>query len=173
MIVKSLIYTCGVLLWSLYSLGQTETTSSFTFPSCDIFDPQGNQVSSDQITNDQQPILVIIWATWCHHSLDGMNSIMEDYYDDWQEQYGLKIVAISVDDSRNTQKVVPLYNGNGWEYELYLDPNADLKRKLGVTAAPHLFVLNGDRRIIWQQNSMNPGDEDKIAGVLEEHFAQK
>lgn len=161
------------MLWSFFTCAQTESTSSFHFPTCDIYDAQGNLVSSDLITNDAQPILVIIWATWCHHSLDGMNSIMEDYYDDWQDSYGLKIVAISVDDSRNTQKVVPLYHGNGWEYELYLDPNADLKRKLGVTAAPHLFILNEERMIIWQQTSMNPGDEEKISGILEQNFAEK
>ena len=32
-----------------------------------------------------------------------------------------------VDDSRNTSKLKPFINSKGWEYEIYHDPNSDLK----------------------------------------------
>lgn len=159
------IFICVVLsLQCLIGLGQ-ETRK---LPSVGISTLQGDVVQSDEIKNDKGPILIIFWATWCHHATDGMTSISDEYIDDWIEEYNLKVVTISVDDSRNLMKVQPLVNGKGWEFEHYLDPNSDFKRAMGVNDPPHLFIVNGKREIIWSFNSFNPGDESEIEKILKD-----
>lgn len=112
-------------------------------------------------------MILFFWTTWCHHSKEALTTIQDDYYEDWQEEYGLKLVGISIDDARNAVKVGPFASGLGWEYEIYLDENADLKRAMGVNNAPHVFIVDGDRNIVWQQEVFNSGDEE----VLDEQLS--
>jgi hypothetical protein len=81
-----------------------------------------------------------------------LNAIAE-VYDDWQEETGVKVIAVSIDDSRNAAKVAPFANGKDWPFEIYLDTNSDLKRALNVNAIPHTFLLNANKEIVWQHTS--------------------
>ena len=90
-----------------------------------------------------------------------MDAISE-IYDDWQKETGVKIIAISIDDARNTAKVAPFANGKDWPFEIYLDSNSDLKRALNVNAIPHTFLLNENMEIVWQHTSYIDGDEEKL-----------
>ena len=87
-------------------------------------------------------------------------------YDDWVEETGVKLVAISIDDTRNMAKVAPYVNGKGWEYDVYLDPNGDFKRALGVNNVPHTFLVDGSGKIVWQHNSYSEGDEYELLELV-------
>ena len=54
---------------------------------------------------------------------------------------GVKIIAISTDDARNSSKVPAFVNGRAWDFEVYLDPNGDFKRAMNVNNVPHVFVI--------------------------------
>jgi hypothetical protein len=90
-----------------------------------------------------------------------LNTI-QDRYADWQEETGVKIIAISIDDSRTSSSVAPFVSGKGWEYEVYLDINGDFKRAMNVNNVPHVFLLDGNGKIVLQHNSYTPGDEDEL-----------
>jgi thiol-disulfide isomerase/thioredoxin len=93
---------------------------------------------------------------------------MAEVYDEWKEKTGVKIIAISIDDARNMTKVAPFVNGKGWDYEVYLDPNSDLKRALNINLIPHTFLLNADKQIVWQHNSYTEGDELKLFELVKQ-----
>ena len=59
-------------------------------------------------------------------------------------------------------KVAPYVNASDWEYEVYLDPNGDLKRAMGVQQVPHTFLLNGENKIVWQHRTYVDGDEEEL-----------
>jgi hypothetical protein len=98
---------------------------------------------------------------------------ISDLYDDWKEKTGVKLIAISIDDARNMAKVAPFVNGKGWDYEVYLDSNADLKRALNVNLVPHTFLLDGKKQIVWQHNSYTEGDEIKLFDLIQKVAAGK
>ena len=84
------------------------------------------------------PIVISFWATWCSPCKKELNTINE-VYQDWQDETGVTLVAVSIDDSK-TKNNVPIYvNGKGWEYVVLMDPNGDLKRAMGVNNVPHTF----------------------------------
>ena len=56
----------------------------------------------------------------------------------------------------------PYVNGKGWEYDVYIDPNGDFKRALGVNNVPHTFLVDGNGNVVWQHNSYNEGDEYEL-----------
>jgi cytochrome c biogenesis protein CcmG/thiol:disulfide interchange protein DsbE len=130
-------------------------------PSVDIKDLNGAPFNTSKIENDGNPIIISFWATWCSPCKRELNTIADEY-EDWIDETGVKLIAVSIDDSRNVQKVKPYVNGQAWEYEVLLDPNGDFKRAMNVNNVPHTFLLNGNREIVWQHNSYSPGDEEEL-----------
>jgi cytochrome c biogenesis protein CcmG/thiol:disulfide interchange protein DsbE len=130
-------------------------------PSVKLKDLQGNTVDTSTISNDGNPIVVCFWATWCSPCKRELNTYAE-LYEDWQDETGVKIVAVSIDDQRSVSRVNPYINSVEWDFEMLLDTNSDLKRSLGVNNVPHTFLLDGDLNIVWQHNNYAPGDEDEL-----------
>jgi len=121
----------------------------------------GSSVQTSVIQNDGKPIIISFWATWCKPCNRELNTIKE-VYEEWQEETGVKLVAISIDDARSASRVKPWVDGQGWDYEVYIDQNQDFKRAMNVVNPPHTFVLNGKGEIVWQHASFVEGDEEEL-----------
>jgi len=143
----------------------TDKGSKRIIPAADVKTLDGKTFNTNNLDNDGKPMVISFWATWCSPCKAELNAIAEQYTD-WQKETGMKLVAISIDDSRNMNKVAPYVNGKNWEFEVYLDPNGDFKRVMNVNNVPHTFIINGKREIVWQQNSSAPGDEEKLIELL-------
>ena len=141
------------------------TTTTYSqkklLPSVDVKTINGKSININSIENNEMPIVINFWATWCKPCKKELNNIAE-VYDEWQDETGVKIIAISIDDTRSMSKVAPYVNSVGWEYEVYLDPNGDLKRAMGVSTVPHTFLLNSKKEIVWQHRGYVDGDEDEL-----------
>jgi peroxiredoxin len=88
-------------------------------------------------------------------------------YEEWQEETGVKIYAVSIDDARSASKVLPFVNGKAWEMEVLLDPNGDFKRAMNVNMIPHTFLLDGNGKIVYQHTSYYEGLEDEIYELVQ------
>ena len=131
----------------------------------------GTSVQTSAIQNNGKPIILSFWATWCKPCNCELNTIKE-VYEEWQEETGVKLVAISIDDARSAARVKPHVDGNDWEYEVYLDQNQDLKRAMNVVNVPHTFVLNGKGEIVWQHTSFVEGSEEELLEVVRKVAAE-
>ena len=132
-----------------------------TLPSVNVKTLNGVSINITEIENNGKPIVISFWATWCKPCKKELNTIAE-VYEDWQDETGVKLVAISIDESRSMAKVSPYVNASDWDYEVYLDPNGDLKRAMGVSAVPHTFLLDSKKEIVWQHKGYVDGDEDEL-----------
>ncbi|MBL4652690.1 MAG: TlpA family protein disulfide reductase [Flavobacteriales bacterium] len=149
----------------LLVIGSFVTTPLFTptstIPSVKIKTMDGQSFDTATISNDGNPIIISFWATWCSPCKKELNNIAE-VYEDWVDETGVKLIAVSIDDSRNASKVAPYVNGQAWEYEVLLDPNYDFKRAMNVNNVPHTFLIDGKGNIVWQHNSYSEGDEIEL-----------
>ena len=139
----------------------TLATFAQTIPSVDIKSMDGRSFNTSNIKNDGKPIIISFWATWCSPCKRELNNIHEEF-EDWVEETGVKLYAVSIDDARNVAKVAPYANGQEWEYDVLLDSNYDFKRAMNVNNVPHTFLLDGKGNIVWQHNSYSEGDEDEL-----------
>ena len=127
----------------------------------------GQTVQSSAIQNNGRPVIISFWATWCKPCNRELNNIKE-VYEEWQEETGVKVIAVSIDDARSAARVKPHAEGNDWPYEIYLDQNSDLKRAMGVVNVPHTFILNGDGEIVWQHTGYQDGGEEELIEKVRE-----
>lgn len=151
----------GLLGFSLFAFAQGRT-----IPSVEVFDMKGGKFNTSQLDNGGKPMIINFWATWCSPCKRELNNIAEEY-PDWVEETGVKLVAISIDDARNMQKVRPYVDGQSWDYEVYIDVNADFKRQMGVNNVPHTFLVDGNKNIVWQHNSYSEGDEAELYELVQ------
>lgn len=135
-------------------------------PAIDVKKMDGTTFNTGDIDNGGKPVIINFWATWCSPCKRELNNIA-DLYEDWVDETGVKLIAISIDDARNMAKVAPYVNGKGWEYDVYIDPNGDFKRALGVNNVPHTFLVDGNGKIVWQHNSYAEGDEYELLELVE------
>ena len=151
--MKKLIFIVNFLLISTLLIGQ--------LPSVNIKDMEGNSLNFSKISNNGKPMIISFWATWCKPCKAELNTIAEEY-DDWVDETGVKLVAVSIDDARSSSRVEPYVNAQGWEYLVLMDPNSDLRRAMGVNNVPHTFLVNGTGKIVWDHNNYSPGDEEEL-----------
>ena len=134
-------------------------------PSVNIKTLDGKVFNTNQISNDTNPIIISFWATWCKPCVQELSTIHE-VYEDWQEETGVKLVAISIDNTRNSFKVKPFVDSKEWDFEVYLDENSDFKRAMGVNLVPHTFILNGKGEIVWQHTTFSEGGELEMLEII-------
>lgn len=130
-------------------------------PSFQLKDINGKTVDTATLSNDGKPFIISFFATWCHPCLRELSNIAE-VYDEWQEETGVKIIAVSIDEAQNANKVKPLVDSKGFEYEVLLDVNGDLKRALGVGNIPHVFLFDGDGKMVFNHIGYKNGDENEL-----------
>ena len=160
-IMKKIILTLAAIVLSCAAFAQNATLpENITIKTLD-----GKTIQTSAIQNDGKPIIVSFWATWCKPCNRELNTIKE-VYEEWQEETGVKLVAISIDDAKSASRVKPHVDGNGWDYEVYLDANQDFKRAMNVVNVPHTFIINGKGEIVWQHTSFVEGSEEELFEIV-------
>ncbi|NLJ81544.1 MAG: TlpA family protein disulfide reductase [Bacteroidales bacterium] len=164
--MKKVIFTILFACITSFSIAQeTQEVKTFPLPNVTIKTIDGKSFNTKDIDNDGKPIILCFFATWCKPCMVELKSIAEEY-DDWQDETGVKIYIVSIDDTRSSAKVKPLVNGNSWDYEVLLDENQDFKRAMNVNDIPHTFVLNGNNEVVWQHASYAPGVEREYIEIV-------
>ena len=141
-------------------------------PSVKLKTLEGKTIDTAKLSNDGKPFIISFFATWCKPCNRELNAIHENYVD-WQDETGVKVIAVSIDQAHQVNKVKPLVDGNGWEYDVLLDPNSDFKRALGVNMIPHVFIIDGNGKIVDQRSGYTEGAEEHLIEKVREILAEK
>ena len=93
--------------------------------------------------------------------------LAEVMLEDWQQEVGFRVVAISTDDVRHIAKAKALTRGHMWDsFTLIFDPNSALKRAMNVVDTPQVFIIDKDGKIVYSHTGYTPGSEKELLKVL-------
>ncbi len=144
--------------------GYAQDTAASHLPSVRIKNIAGDVVNTTDIAQGGGPVIVSFWATWCKPCLLELQTYA-GLYDEWKEKYGVKIVAVSIDDSRNALKVAPFTKSRNWTFDILLDINQDFKRAMNVNNVPHTFVVHNGK-VVFSHAAYTAGDEEEVEDLL-------
>ena len=159
---------CALVLSSAPAFGQPSVQPSVqpsqqasvqsSIPEVSLRDSDGNLVTLRSLIRPGKPTIISFWATWCAPCKKELSNYAE-LYADWQKAFDVEVLAISIDDSRNSAKVKSYINGVKWPFRVLLDPNEDMKRALNFQTVPFSLLIDGEGRIAYRHNSYVEGDE--------------
>ena len=142
-------------------------SASAQLPKVQVKDISGRTVSTDTLSNNGKPFIIDFFATWCKPCNRELDAIAE-VYDEWREETGVKIFAVSIDQGQNINKVKPLVDNHGWEYDILLDTNSDFKQALGIQMIPYVLIVDGQGNIVYKHNGYTDGAETELIEKVRE-----
>jgi peroxiredoxin len=142
-------------------------SSAQALPKLTLKTTEGKTVCTDTLNNAGKPMIISFFALWCKPCLRELEAISE-VYDEWQEETGVKLVAVSIDKAQDASKILPAIRGKGWTYEVLLDQNSEFMRAMNVNAIPAVFVLDGNGKIVFRKNSYIEGSENELIEKIRE-----
>jgi peroxiredoxin len=153
--MKKIIFSLMVCLLAGVGVMQAQ------LPAVTLKSIDGATVQSETLSNDGKPFIIDFFATWCKPCNRELDAISE-VYDDWRQETGVRIFAVSIDQAQNINKVKPLVDNHNWEYDVLLDPNGDLKRALGIQVIPYVLIVDGQGNIVYRHNGYTDGEESEL-----------
>ena len=152
----------------LLSLLSTAGFSQSTLPDVSVKSLDGKVVNVADYAKNGKITVMSFWATWCSPCKRELDAIAE-VYEDWQEDYNMELVAVTIDNARALPKVKPMVETKGWEYDILSDLKEDFKRAMNVQTVPFTILLNQEGEIVYKHSGYSPGDEyeleDKIKAL--------
>ncbi|MBP3470673.1 MAG: TlpA family protein disulfide reductase [Paraprevotella sp.] len=159
--MKRVLFLITAMLFCINQAGKAQ------MPAVTLKTIDGKTVRTDTLSNNGKPIIIDFFATWCKPCNRELKAINE-VYEDWQEETGVKLIAVSVDQAQNVNKVKPLVDENAWPYEVLLDTNCELKRALGIQMIPYTLILDGEGKIVYKHNGYTDGAEQELIDKVRE-----
>ncbi|MDA9952258.1 MAG: TlpA disulfide reductase family protein [Chitinophagales bacterium] len=169
---SKLILTGLFLAFSLFNLSAQKESLKGVFtekqlPSLSINDMYGKKVNVAEYGENDKITVLSFWATWCSPCKKELNNISY-LYEDWQDDYDMELVAISIDDVRNTSKVKTYVDGQAWDYDVLLDTNEDLKRMMNFQTVPYTVLIDQRGKIVYTHSGYVEGDEYILEDYIKE-----
>lgn len=151
--------------------GHATKTNAQALPDTPIKTMSGKSVVlADYVGNTAKPgkiTVISLWATWCVNCLVELDAIAE-VYEQWQADYDMQLIAITVDTRRQLAKAGPLAKTRGWEYILLSDANQALKNVLNFQSIPHTLLIDQTGHIVYVHSGYTQGDESILEDKIKE-----
>lgn len=136
----------------------TAISAQKSIPSVEIKTLDGKTVNIQKYTQSGKITVLSFWATWCKPCQQELDAISE-VYPEWQEKYGVQLVAVTIDTQRALSKVGPMVESKGWEYIILSDPNGAMPAALNFQSIPQTFLLDAKGNVIYEHTGYIPGNE--------------
>ena len=148
-------------MFLMFALVLGFSASAQTLPDVKVENQEGKVVSTRDLV-DGTPMIISFWSTTCKPCIAELNAINESLYE-WLDEVDMKVVAVSVDDSRTLTRARGMAQGQGWDDFICLyDKNQDFKRAMNVASTPWVFVVDGEGNIVYSHSGYTPGSEQEL-----------
>lgn len=119
----------------------------------------GKSVKLSEYLN-KGPVLINFWATWCSPCKKEM--VFLDQFERRYKDNGLSILSISIDSQKSLAHVRSYIRANNYTYDVFLDPNRQVFKKLNGNLMPTNVLIDKDGKVLWRHYGYIPGDEKNM-----------
>ncbi len=148
----------------------TATAQDKALPDVTVKTLEGKTVNMQDFGKSGKITVISFWATGCAPCKKELDAIA-DVYADWQDDYDMELVAVSIDTRRAAATIPALVASKGWEYTILSGKPTELQTAFNFQTIPQTFLVNQEGKIIYHHNGYVPGDEyeleDKIKALVE------
>ncbi len=163
--MKNTLLALTFILFYINAGAQDSTKTSKYLPHIKLKDMNGKEVNVQELSKQGKVLIISFWATLCSpckKELENMNELI----DDWRKKYNVELIAISIDDSRNSMKVKPFVDGKKWDFTVLLDVNQDMQRALNISNCPYTLLVDKNGSIVYRQFGYSEGDEQVLEAKI-------
>jgi cytochrome c biogenesis protein CcmG, thiol:disulfide interchange protein DsbE len=150
--MKKIILLC-LLVFGKKVFAQENTPKVF------IKDIKDNVVLFSEVVKNDSTVLVVLWATWCGPCINELDNLKIALKSNTNKK--IKVVAVSIDDSRTSNKAKNFAKAKRWTFDIFLDPNNDLMRALNVSNPPYSCVIKNNT-ITYAKTGYIEGSETEL-----------
>ncbi len=151
-----------LLFFSFLLFSATSLLGQKQIPSTQIKDLKGKSVDiTAYVGNDDRITILTFWASWCAPCKKELDNIA-DLYTDWQADYNVDVVAVTIDASQDIQKAKNIVASKAWEYTILSDPNQEMLRVLNFQSVPQTFLVNQNGEVVYTRSGYVDGDEEEL-----------
>lgn len=159
-----------IFIMLLFAFTNLMLAQNSTLPSVELFTLNGVKVNANEISNDGKPLVMIFWKTNERESCEQL-LIINEAYQDFMINQGVKVIAICVDCVGKTQHIKPFVYGHNLEVDVYIDKNGDFKRSMNVLNLPSTILFDDQMNINCQYVGYCSNVEDLLCTRIEQCLA--
>lgn len=152
------------ILCLLFLMSVFFTQGQSSLPNVTLKTLSGQSISTQKIAEDNDLMIISLWATWCVPCKNELDAVAE-VYEDWVSETNVTFFAISIDDSRTSKRIKPMVNGKDWKFEILLDENSALKRAFGISTVPFTLIVK-NAEVVYKHMGYTPSYEDELYAEL-------
>ena len=86
---------------------------------------------------------------------------------------GFNILTVNTDSPKSMSKVKPYVRTKGFEFNVAVDPNSQVKKRLKVQEMPTTILIDQDGTILYRHKGYVPGDEVGILKAITDILDKK
>ena len=135
------------------------TDSGSTIPDLKVRLLNGSSITLHQLSQDG-PLLIDFWATWCVPCKKVMK-YLNQYHEEYAED-NFKVLMINTDTPRSLGKVRGFIKSQDYSFNVGMDPNKVLSKKLNGMIMPTLILVDKGGIIKWRHQGYVAGEELEI-----------
>lgn len=129
----------------------------------------GDSVSLESLRG--KPVLLNVWATWCHPCRDEVPELQRLY-----ERYrgrGLELVGVSVDAAGHDDAIRAFARDYGMTYPVWRDPDENVSATFLVVGVPATFLIDRSGVLRWKKTGPIGRSDTTLVAEIERTLAEK
>ena len=159
LLLRLLFKTFLIPILILQLVNGKDSVSESIIPDLRIRLLDGSSTTLHQLSKDG-PLMIDFWATWCvpcKKVMKYLNQYHEEYSND-----NFKVLMINTDTPRSLGKVRGFIKSQDYSFNVGMDPNKVLSKKLNGMIMPTLILIDKGGAIKWRHQGYIPGEEVEI-----------